>query len=84
CLMNIIIQIDKDLKISLNAINEKVLFKPFEKVSLQVMDDDTIVIHREPDEDPFLKSIREPANSKEKFTRSDIEAMKNELWSDCR
>ncbi len=82
--MNIIIQIDKDLKISLNAINEKVLFKPFEKVSLQVMDDDTIVIHREPDEDPFLKSIREPANSKEKFTRSDIEAMKNELWSDCR
>ncbi|MBP9007155.1 MAG: hypothetical protein KBG16_00540 [Methanospirillum sp.] len=48
------------------------------------MDNDTIVIHRESDEDPFLKSIREPANSKEKFTRSDIEAMKNELWSDCR
>lgn len=41
--MNTIIQIDKDLKISLNAINEKVLFKPFEKVSLQVMDNDTIV-----------------------------------------
>jgi len=82
--MNTVIQIDQDLKISLNVINEKVLFRPFEKVSLQVMDNDTIVIHREPDEDPFLKSIREPANSKEKFTRSDIEAMKNELWSDCR
>lgn len=82
--MNTVIQIDQDLKISLNVINEKVLFRPFEKVSLQVMDNDTIVIHREPDEDPFLKSIREPANSKEKFTRSDIETMKNELWSDCR
>lgn len=82
--MNTVIQIDQDLKISLNAINEKVLFRPFEKVSLQVMDNDTIVIHRESDEDPFLKSIREPANSKEKFNRSDIEAMKNELWSDCR
>ena len=82
--MNTVIQIDHDLKISLNVINEKVLFRPFEKVSLQVMDNDKIVIHRESDEDPFLKSIREPANSKEKFTRSDIEAMKNELWSDCR
>ena len=82
--MNTVIQIDQDLKISLNVINEKVLFRPFEKVSRQVMDNDTIVIHREPDEDPFLKSIREPANSKEKFTRSDIETMKNELWSDCR
>lgn len=82
--MNTVNQIDKDLKISLNAINEKVLFRPFEKVSLQVMDNDKIVIHRESDEDTFLKSIREPANSKEKFTRSDIEAMKNELWSDCR
>jgi hypothetical protein len=77
-------KIDQDLKISLHAINEKVLFRPFEKVSLKVMDNNTIVIHREPNEDPFLKSIRAPANSKEKFTRSDIEAMKNELWSDCR
>jgi|GEM_PF-1824563 len=82
--MSTIIQIDQDLKISLNNINEKLPFRPFERVSLKVMDNDTIIIHREPDEDPFLRSIREPANSKEKFTRADIEAMKNELWSDCR
>ncbi len=33
-----VIQIDQDLKISLHAINEKVLFRPFEKVSLKVME----------------------------------------------
>jgi hypothetical protein len=82
--MSTIVEIDQDLKISLTNIKETVLFKPFERVSLEVMDKDTVIIHRESREDPFLNAIRNPAHSKEKYSIKDIETMKEELWSNCR
>jgi hypothetical protein len=74
------VQIDKQFNISLKKVKGSLKLKPNDTFSIQTVNTDTITLKKIGGEDPFIKSVKNPAHihKKKKF---DLDRLEKDLWS---